>query len=80
MAMNIKNEEAHRNARELARLTGESLTEAVARAIQERLERLRPRSRESMAERLRRIRLEVAPLLQEIPDHSALYGEDGLPA
>jgi antitoxin VapB len=41
MGMNIKNEEIHRKARELARLTGESVTAAVGIAIDERLERER---------------------------------------
>jgi len=41
MGLNIKNEEAHRLARDLARVTGESMTVAVNKAIQERLERLR---------------------------------------
>jgi antitoxin VapB len=40
-ALSIKTEEADRLARELARLTGESLTEAITRAMQERLDRLR---------------------------------------
>jgi antitoxin VapB len=39
MALSIKNEEADRLARELARLTGESLTEAVLKALRERLKR-----------------------------------------
>ena len=37
--MNIKNEAIHRKARELAKLTGESITTAVGVAIDERLER-----------------------------------------
>jgi antitoxin VapB len=31
--LNIKNEEAHRLARELSKLSGESMTEAVTEAI-----------------------------------------------
>jgi len=41
MGLNIKNEEAHRLARELARITGESMTAAVREAIRERLDRIR---------------------------------------
>ncbi|MGH8903770.1 MAG: type II toxin-antitoxin system VapB family antitoxin [Egibacteraceae bacterium] len=41
MSLNIKSEEAHQLTRELARLTGESLTEAVTTAVRERLERIR---------------------------------------
>ena len=43
MSLNIKNEQTHDLARELASLTGESLTEAVTVAVRERLERLRTR-------------------------------------
>jgi antitoxin VapB len=43
MSLNIKNDHTHDLARELASLTGESLTEAVTVAVRERLERLRRR-------------------------------------
>lgn len=39
MSLNIKNPETNRLARELARRTGESVTQAVTVALQERLER-----------------------------------------
>ncbi|MCB9530155.1 MAG: type II toxin-antitoxin system VapB family antitoxin, partial [Myxococcales bacterium] len=39
MALSIKNDEADRLARELAALTGESLTEAVVVSLRERLAR-----------------------------------------
>jgi antitoxin VapB len=41
VALSIKTEEADRLARELSRLTGETMTEAITRAMRERLERLR---------------------------------------
>jgi antitoxin VapB len=41
MALNIRNDEAERLAAALARLTGESKTEAVTRALRDRLDRLR---------------------------------------
>ena len=41
MGMNIKNEQACRLAKQLAKLTGESLTTAVTEAVRERLARLR---------------------------------------
>src|ERR1700754_3871836 len=41
MSLNIKSEETHELTRELARLTGESLTEAVTTGVRERLERVR---------------------------------------
>jgi antitoxin VapB len=39
MALSIKTEEADRLARTLARLTGETITQAVTSALRERLER-----------------------------------------
>lgn len=42
MALNLKNAEADRLARELAAQTGEGLTQAVIVALRERLERTRP--------------------------------------
>lgn len=83
MSLNIKNEEAHRLARELASLTGESMTVAVREAIRERLERVRGSSREGMAERLLRIGRECASRLKE-PYKSTeiddlLYDDKGLP-
>jgi antitoxin VapB len=41
MALNIKNEEVERLAAEVARLTGESKTEAIRRALEERRRRLK---------------------------------------
>jgi antitoxin VapB len=41
MALSIKTDEADRLARELSRLTGETMTDAITRAMRERLERLR---------------------------------------
>lgn len=41
MALSLKDPETDRLAREVARLTGESLTEAVRDALAERLERER---------------------------------------
>lgn len=40
MAPSIKTEEADRLARELSRMTGETMTEAITTAMRERLERL----------------------------------------
>lgn len=39
MAINIKNVEADRLARELSEITGETITEAVIKSLAERLER-----------------------------------------
>ena len=48
MSLNIKNEETYQLARELANLTGETMTGAVTVALRERLERQR-----EIAERLK---------------------------
>ena len=45
MHLNIKNDEAHKLATELARLTGENLTSAVTLALRERMARERRRRR-----------------------------------
>jgi antitoxin VapB len=83
MSLNIKNEEAHRQARELASLTGESMTVAVREAIRERLERVRGNSREGLAERLLKIARECGPLWKEpyrsIDHGDLLYDEKGMP-
>ena len=45
MALNIKNDEAHRLAQELAAATGVSLTDAVTEALRDRLATVREGSR-----------------------------------
>jgi len=52
MALNIKNADVERLASEVARLTGESKTEAIRRALDERRQRLKG---PSVAERRRRV-------------------------
>ena len=52
MALNIKNTEVERLATEVARLTGESKTEAIRRALAERRLRLKGRSTEDRRARL----------------------------
>ncbi|MSO83388.1 MAG: PSK operon transcription factor, partial [Acidobacteria bacterium] len=41
MALNLKNPEVERLAAEVARLTGESKTEAIRRSLEERRQRLK---------------------------------------
>jgi antitoxin VapB len=78
--MNIKNEETHRLAQELAAATGESLTKAVTVAVRERLERVRGIRTRRMADRLLAIGADCVPRLGPLPDHGdMLYGPDGLP-
>jgi antitoxin VapB len=54
MPLNIKNAEVERLATEVARLTGESKTEAIRRALEERRRRLRSQSTEQRRARVLR--------------------------
>jgi antitoxin VapB len=58
MALSIKSDKADRLARELATVTGESLTDAVTIAIEDRLARER-RATSDVVGRLRRVREEL---------------------
>lgn len=84
MALNIRNAEAERLAAELARQTGETKTEAVTKALRDRLTRVqRERSGHSRADRLDEIALQCAslPVLDDrSPDDILGYDEHGLPA
>jgi antitoxin VapB len=83
VSLNIKNEETHRLARELAELTGENLTVAVTVAVRERLDRLRRQRGVSLVDRLLAIGRECAAHLKEpyrsIDHGTLLYDERGLP-
>ena len=82
MGMNIKSEETHRRAKELARMAGESIAAAVDRAVTERLERLRRRrNRKGLAERLLKIGEQCSrlPLLDRRAPDEMLYDDRGLP-
>ncbi len=83
MALNIKNPETYKLAEELARRTGENMTEAVTQALRERLKRVRDSQRGTRAERLLRIAKDCAAHLKEpfrSVDHGEwLYDEKGLP-
>ena len=85
MALNLKDPETHRLARELARATGKSMREAVTEAIRLRLEQVRASSDEGETwyADLLAIADDVAAHLPE-PYRSAtvdelLYDEHGLP-
>jgi len=82
MSLNIKNEKTHRQAKELARLAGETMTEAVDRAVTERLERIRRRRNcKALAKKLLEIGRYCAslPVLDERSPEDMLYDERGLP-
>ncbi len=79
LSLNIKNEDAHKLAQQLARLTGESLTEAV----RERLKRVQQKHAAKLSDRLLEIGRDCSQHLKE-PFRSAdhgdlLYDEKGLP-
>jgi antitoxin VapB len=83
MGLNIKNEETHKLARELAKITGESMTEAITKALRERLDRLSGEHAGGLADRLVRLGRDCAAHLRE-PFRSAdhgdlLYDDKGLP-
>ena len=65
MALNIKNEETQKLAKELAKLTGESMTAAVTEALRERLDRVRGEHGVGLADRLLKIGKDCAAHLRE---------------
>jgi antitoxin VapB len=83
MGISIKNTQTERLARELARETGESLTTAIRRALEERLERVEGRRSSADKLALARTVLRRIDALPVIDDRSADeilgYDEHGLP-
>lgn len=83
MALSIKNPEADQLARELVAETGETLTEAVIKALRERLLRERGRARPPrLRDELGAIRRRCAslPVLDDrSPEEILGYDEQGLP-
>jgi len=67
MALNIKSVEADRLARELAALTGESITEAVTRALELRLEQERRDRGVLRRERLKAALDEIRARVSKLP-------------
>jgi antitoxin VapB len=83
MALSIKNDETERLARQVAHETGESLTEAIRKALQERWERLKARRRSQVlagqVEDLLR-RVDALPTLDSRSADEILgYDEHGMP-
>ena len=84
MSLNIKNEQTHQLARELAQLTGETMTAAITIALREKLGRERhERSVEARIQKLRAIHKRCRSMLKDGPsavEHGDfLYDESGLP-
>lgn len=83
MPLSIKNPGIERLARAIARESGESLTEAIGTALQERFQRLRRHRNSRLTdERIQEIleRLDRLPRLDNrSPDEILGYDENGLP-
>lgn len=84
MPLNIKDSETHALAKQLAGVTGETLTQAVRRAVHERLARVRTvHDGNSLASELDRIALHCAHLPKRdtrSADDIIGYDERGVPA
>lgn len=83
MPLNIKSPEADRVVRELAELTGESITDAVIRSVRDRLERERAKrgyERRRAEILMIRERYQELPIRDDRPADEILgYDEHGLP-
>ena len=83
MALNIRNAETERLAAALAKLTGESKTEAVTQAVRDRLNRLRrAKAKRRLADELDEIARNCARLPvrdARTADEILRYDETGLP-
>jgi len=84
MPLNIKNERAHSLAQELSRETGQSLTQVVVSALEEKLARV------ALAKRPDMVRAEIQEIIDRIAGRPAKdsrtadeiigYDENGLPS
>jgi antitoxin VapB len=81
MTISIKDPETDRKIRELAALTGESITKSVRTAIEQRLRRESARRRSGVAERLLQLSLaqREQKRFEEDADEAIGYDENGLP-
>jgi len=83
VSLNIKDQRTHELVRRLAALTGETMTEAVRNAVQERIKRQQAgRGGQPLTERLREIAHHCAalPVVRNRSEDEILgYDERGLP-
>jgi antitoxin VapB len=80
MSLNIKNVDTYRLIRQLADMTGESMTGAVTVAVRERLERIKADFQTGdILELAREIRDRLPPGYLDIDHAELLYDERGLP-
>ena len=84
MSLNIKNEHTHELVQELAAATGQTQTQAVNSAVEEKLAQLRQRQYGGMADQLLALGREMSARMEEpyrsIEHGELLYDENGLPA
>ena len=82
MALSIRNSKAEKLARQLAAESGENITQAITRALEERLQRLRGRSAAiDLAEEIMKISKrcsEIPDQDQRSPDEILGYGPTGV--
>lgn len=81
MALNIKDAETDRLVRQLAELTGEGITDAVKKAVSEKLVREHRRREQGSWDRIRAIvrTYNAKPVVDPRPPEEMLYDEHGLP-
>ena len=83
MALSIRNPKAEKLARELAAESGENITQAITRSLEERLQRLRGRSTATdQFEEITKISKrcsEIPDRDQRSPDEILTYGPAGVP-
>jgi antitoxin VapB len=85
MALSIKNRELEEISRELARVTGKPITEALLEGARRELERQKALRQalptDNFLAEIREIQNRVAklPILDNRPAHEILYDENGLP-
>jgi len=80
VALNIKDPETDRLVRELAAATGESITDAIRRAVGERLQRVRHRRAAEPDLQAIILRGRARATIDQRPEEEILgYGPDGLP-
>jgi antitoxin VapB len=83
MPISIKNPETEQLARQLAKETGETITEVIKKSLQDRLQRVRGRRRtstleEEVADILRRV--DALPVISTASEDEILgYDENGIP-
>ncbi|MFO1074852.1 MAG: type II toxin-antitoxin system VapB family antitoxin [Geminicoccaceae bacterium] len=81
MALNIKDPETDRLVRELARLTGEKITDAVRSAVLDKLDRERRRRQGGSLDRIGAIvaAFNAKPVVDPRLPEAMLCDEDGMP-